>query len=411
MKETLLVLRQEILSSLRRRSFQLTAFGFPLISASIFIVASFFTRSSPDTVSDILNPVQSREEKPIGFVDQGGLIRTLPENLPEHKLPSYKDEAMAQEALSLEEIQAYYVIPGDYLETGRVDYVSGEFNPLDTFTKGSLINEVLRINLLEGDIHLANLISRPFLLQVMIQNPSTNLGDGNPLSFFLPYSVMLLYYILILMSAGFLVTSLNKERENRVLEIMLMTITSRQLLAGKFIGLGLIGLLVNLLWVGTGYALLIISGNTFQLPEEYQLGSHILLWGGVYFLLGYAVYASLMGAVGAMLPNLRETSQATIVVIIPMIFPLLFISVLIENPNGLLAVGLSIFPLTSPVTMMLRLTVGDVPLWQLMLSVFVLLLSAVIIVIVVARLFRAQTVLEGQPMSLRKVYRMILGKV
>jgi hypothetical protein len=61
--------------------------------------------------------------------------------------------------------------------------------------------------------------------------------------------------------------------------------------------------------------------------------------------------------------------------------------------------------------MMLRLTVGDVPLWQLLLSVFVLLLSAVVIVSVVARLFRAQTVLEGQPMSLRKVYRMILGKV
>jgi ABC-2 type transport system permease protein len=359
----------------------------------------------------VLNPDPPQANIPVGFVDHSGLIQTLPADLSENRLLSYQDEAMAQEALFSEEIQAYYKIPEDYLETGQVDYVSSEFNPLDTFTKGSLIDRVLRFNLLDGDIHLANLIARPFLLQVMIQNPSTSLSDGNSLSFFLPYGVMLLYYILILMSAGFLVTSLNKERENRVLEIMLLTVTSRQLLAGKFVGLGLIGLLVNLLWVGTGYGLLLISGDTFQLPEEYQLQSHILLWGAIYFLLGYAVYASLMGAVGAMVPNLRETSQATIVIILPMIFPLLFVSVLIENPNGLLAVVLSIFPLTSPVTMMLRLTLGDVPPWQLLLSVFVLLVSAVIILGAVARMFRAQTILSGQPMSLKNIYRLILGKV
>lgn len=190
-----------------------------------------------------------------------------------------------------------------------------------------------------------------------------------------------------------------------------MNVTSRQLLAGKFIGLGMIGLLVNLLWMGTGYALLTLSGSTFHVPEEYHLGTNILLWGVIYFLLGYAVYASLMGAVGAMLPNLRETSQATVLVILPMIIPLLFISVLIENPDGLLAVGLSIFPLTSPVTMMLRLTVGDVPSWQLLLSILTLLLSAMLITGIVARLFRAQTVLTGQPMNLRKIYRMILGRV
>jgi ABC-2 type transport system permease protein len=411
MKKAMLVLRQEVSSSLRRRSFQLTAFGFPIISILIFTIASLVNRSSPAIVSDVFNPNPPQANIPVGFVDHSGLIHTLPADISEDRLLSYRDEAMAQEALSSEEIQAYYKIPENYLETGQVDYVTSEFNPLDTFTKGSLIDRVLRVNLLDGDINLANLIARPFLLQVMIQNPTTSLSDGNSLSFFLPYGVMLLYYILILMSAGFLVTSLNKERENRVLEIMLLTVTSRQLLAGKFVGLGLMGLLVNLLWVGTGYGLLLLSGDTFQLPEEYQLQSHILLWGGIYFLLGYAVYASLMGAVGAMVPNLRETSQATIVIILPMIFPLLFVSVLIENPNGLLAVVLSIFPLTSPVTMMLRLTLGNVPPWQLLLSVFVLLVSAVIILGAVARMFRAQTILAGQPMSLNNFYRLILGKV
>ncbi len=192
---------------------------------------------------------------------------------------------------------------------------------------------------------------------------------------------------------------------------MLVTVTPRQLLAGKFIGLGLMGLLVNFLWVGTGYALMRLSGSTFQLPAEYQIQPHILIWGVIYFLLGYAVYASLLGAVGALLPNLRETSQATMVVILPMILPLMFITLMIEQPNGLLAVGLSLFPLTAPVTMMLRLVLIPVPAWQLFLSVVFLLLAAVIILRAVASMFRAQTLLSGQPLSLRNIYHLILGRI
>ncbi len=411
MKNTWLVLRQEVISTVTRRSFQLTAFGLPLISALLFAAFSLLNRSAPGAVSGILNPAQPSLTIPEGFVDQSGLIETIPDYVSEDDLRAYQDEASAKSALLSGEISAYYLIPEDYLASGQVVFVSSDFNPMDAFRGGSLIDQVLQVNLLEGDIHLANIVTNPFALQVMIQNPSTRLNQDSPQTFFLPYSVMLLYYMLILMSAGFLVSSLNKERENRVLEIMLVTVTPRQLLGGKFIGLGLMGLLVNILWVGSAYGLMILSGSTFQLPAGFQLAPYILVWGVVYFLLGYAVYASLLGAVGAMLPNLRETSQATMVVILPMIIPLMFISVLIAQPNGLLAVGLSLFPLTAPVTMMLRLTIITVPAWQLLLSVVILLLTAIFILRAAATMFRAQTMLSGHPLSLRNIYRMILGQV
>lgn len=411
MKNTWLVLRQEVISTVTRRSFQLTAFGLPLISALLFAAFSLLNRSAPGAVLGILNPAQPSLTIPEGFVDQSGLIETIPDYVSEDDLRAYQDEASAKSALLSGEISAYYLIPEDYLASGQVVFVSSDFNPMDAFRGGSLIDQVLQVNLLEGDIHLANIVANPFALQVMIQNPSNRLNQDSSLAFFVPYSVMLLYYMLILMSAGFLVSSLNKERENRVLEIMLVTVTPRQLLGGKFIGLGLMGLLVNILWVGSAYGLMVLSGSTFQLPAEYQLAPYILVWGVVYFLLGYAVYASLLGAVGAMLPNLRETSQATMVVILPMIIPLMFISVLIAQPNGLLAVGLSLFPLTAPVTMMLRLTITTVPAWQLLLSVVILLLTAIFILRTVASMFRAQTMLSGHPLSLRNIYRMILGQV
>ncbi len=411
MKNTWLVLRQEVISTVTRRSFQLTAFGLPLISALLFAAFSLLNRSAPGAVSGILNPAQPSLTFPEGFVDQSGLIETIPDYVSEDNLRAYQDEASAKSALLSGEISAYYLIPEDYLASGQVVFVSIDFNPMDAFRGGALIDQVLQVNLLEGNIHLADIVTNPFALQVMIQNPSNRLNQDSPLVFFVPYSVMLLYYMLILMSAGFLVSSLNKERENRMLEIMLVTVTPRQLLGGKFIGLGLMGLLVNFLWVGSAYGLMVLSGSTFQLPAEFQLAPYILVWGVVYFLLGYAVYASLLGAVGAMLPNLRETSQATMVVILPMIIPLMFISILIAQPNSLLAVGLSLFPLTAPVTMMLRLTIITVPAWQLLLSVVILLLTAMFILRTVASMFRAQTMLSGHPLSLRNIYRMILGQV
>jgi ABC-2 type transport system permease protein len=339
------------------------------------------------------------------------LIETIPENISADTLLAYQDEDAAKNAVHSGEISGYYLIPEDYLARGQLVYVSSDFNPMDVFDRGSVIDQVLQINLLDGDDSLAALVNSPFALQVMVLNPSTNLNQDSPLSFFLPYGVMLLYYMLILMSAGFLVSSLNKERESRVLEIMLVTVTPKELLAGKFIALGLMGLLVNILWVGSAYGLMVLGGTTIRLPEEFQLAPYVLVWGGVFFILGYAVYASLLGAVGAMLPNLRETSQATLVVIMPMIIPLMFITVMIAQPNGILAIVLSLFPLTSPVTMMLRLTVTIVPTWQLLLSVIFLILAAFIILRGVASLFRAQTMLTGQPLSLRNIYRLILGRV
>lgn len=408
---TWLVMRQEIINTLTRRSFLLTAFGIPLISALLFGVVSLVNRSAPGAVTEIMNPTRPGTGVPEGFVDLSGLINNTPENIVGDDLKSYADMNAAEMALAHGEISAFYVIPEDYLEQGEIQLISSDINPMDTINRGSKIDKLLEINLLDGDAQLAAMVANPFLLQVMILNPSTRLSEDTPLAFFIPYIVMLLYYMLILMSAGFLVSSVNKERESRVLEIMLVTLTPRELLTGKFIGLGLIGLLVNVLWVGTAYALLVISGTTFELPAEFQIAPHIMLWGVVYFLLGYAVYASLLGAVGALVPNLRETSQATMVVILPMMIPLMFVSVLINQPNGLLAIFLSLFPLTSPVTMMLRLSITSVPVWQLALSVVVLMLTAIFILRVVARMFRAQTMLSGQPMTVKNIFLLMMGKV
>jgi ABC-2 type transport system permease protein len=135
-----------------------------------------------------------------------------------------------------------------------------------------------------------------------------------------------------------------------------------------------------------------------------------LIWALIFFLLGYAVYAALMAGLGALVPNLREASQATIVVVMPLIVPLILISVLIENSDGWLAVVLSLFPLTSPVAMMTRLAAGNVPIWQPILAAVLLAITAVIIVRAVAGMFRAQALLSGTGFNLKVFLAALIGR-
>lgn len=411
MKKTLRIMVNEVITTVTRRSWLFTTFGLPLISGLILLGVSVVNRSAPGAVSEVFSAESPKSPIAEGYVDESGLILSIPAGVTEEMLISYPDESTAHQALEVGEISAYYVVHQDYLQSGDITYVRPDFNPLSAFDQADLIQRILKINLLGGDQQLADMVNHPLELELVSQAPSPQRDEDNPLTFFLPYAVTMIYYFIILMSATLLLSSMTKEKENRVLEILMSSINARQLMVGKIAGLGLVGLLQAALWVGTGFVSLRLAGRTFSLPESFQLPLSFLLWGLIFFLLGYALYASLMASVGALVPNLREASQATFVVILPLIIPMMMISVLIRDPNGGLATGLSLFPLTAPVVMMTRLSAAPVPLWQLLLSTLILAITVMLLLRAVAGMFRTQTLLSGQPFNLKRLVSALLGRI
>jgi ABC-2 type transport system permease protein len=182
------------------------------------------------------------------------------------------------------------------------------------------------------------------------------------------------------------------------------------MLTGKIVGLGITGLLQTIIYTGISYSLLRISGRTSTAAANFDLPPSILGWGLLFFLLGYAIYASLMAGVGALVPNLREASQATFVVIFPMIIPMFLMSALIEEPNGTISMVLSLFPFTAPIAMMTRMAASAVPLWQPLLAVVLLILTAILIIRAVAGMYRAQVLLSGQEFKVGLFFRALLGR-
>jgi ABC-2 type transport system permease protein len=409
MRKTFLVFINEILTIVMRRSFIVMLFLLPLVSFAIFYFVNVINRVEPNTqVTDLLGsgPTQLIE----GFVDHSGLIEQLPAEA-EGRLQQFASTADAEEALFLGEIRLIYIVPEDVLESGTIQLLSDEVSPFSDLPQSGLLQRALTYNLLQGDDALTERVFQPLdVLEAEYLSSEPQRDPGNMMTFFLPYGVTFIFYITIFGSASLMLNSITDEKQNRVIEILMTSVTPVQMLAGKVVALGLVGLLQTLVWGGTGFALLRLGGQMNALPASFQLPASILLWGALFFVLGYVLYAILMAGVGALVPNLREASQATLVLVVPLIVPLMFINLLVQQPNGGVAVGLSLFPFTAPVAMMTRLSVTEVPLWQPVAAAGFLVIAGLLVIRSVAGMFRAQTLLSGQNFSLKLLVKALAGK-
>ncbi len=409
MNKTSLVLRNEIRTQLRSRGFLFATFGLPLIAITILLGISLLKRDAPAVPTAASTSEETAKLQTEGYVDYSGLIQVLPPDLPEGVLIPYSDEASAHSALRAGEIAAYYVLPSDYVRGGELLYVNPDYRPASSDGQEWIMRHTIFANLLGNDPERIARASLPMEVEVKPLAPDKQRDANNPLAFYVPYAIMLLLYAMILISSSLLLHSISTEKKDQVVEVLLLSTSPGQILTGKIVGLGLLGLLQAAVWMGTGYAFFHLSGRTLSLPGGFELPPSIMAWGILFFLLGYAVYASLMASLGALVPNIKEASQMVILVIWPLLLPLFLFVALIEKSHEALAVSLSLFPLTAPVAMMTRLAVGGVPLWQPLLAAGALVITAALVVRVAAGVFRAQTLLSGQPLSAKRFYAALLA--
>jgi ABC-2 type transport system permease protein len=196
-----------------------------------------------------------------------------------------------------------------------------------------------------------------------------------------------------------------KEKENRTIEVLLVSLRPRDLMLGKILGLCVIALLQMAVWAGGG--LLLTNGAALRGLSTSGLSASFFVWALLYFVGGYLIYASLLGALGALAPSTREGTQFTFIILLPLFIPLFMNTALIESPNGALTVFLSLFPLTSPVTMITRLAAGPVPIGQLVLGLVILAITTYGIIVYSARFFRADTLLSFNALSFKRIVQEI----
>jgi ABC-2 type transport system permease protein len=403
----LLVMKNEIGTTLRRKAFIIMAIGLPLVLGLVALIVGSVNQNAIETAAEAGELPEETEEVVEGYVDEGGLIETLPADIPPGCLVAYPDEATAQAALEAEEIAGYYLIAPDYVESGGVTYVQLQFSPMTGDVEAGIIEWVLAVNLL-GDEERAERVWNPLEVFVTSLAPEEEVIEETWITEMFPTLLSIVLYMVILMPAGLLVTAVTDEKKNQVIEILMSSVTPLQLLGGKIVALGLLGLLQVALWFGVLYGVVSLGGEPLRIPAGFEVPAPLLAWGIVYALLGYAMYGTQMAGLGALAPDMKDSRSATIVVLSPLILVYVFNAAIVALPDAPVALALSLFPLTSPIAMVTRMAATTVPLWQTALAAVLQLLTAILILRLVARLFRAQHLLSGQPFSLKLYVQTLL---
>ncbi len=179
------------------------------------------------------------------------------------------------------------------------------------------------------------------------------------------------------------------------MEVLLLSLRPRELMLGKVLGLSVVALIQMVVWMGGSLVALNRSQSLFAAMAGYTLPPGFIVYALLFFALGYLLYASLMGAIGALAPNAREGGQFTFFVLFPLLIPLWLNVSFTQAPHGALSTALSLFPLTAPTAMMTRMAVGGVPTWQIFASLGGLAVTTYLLVILAARFFRADTLLSN----------------
>jgi ABC-2 type transport system permease protein len=226
--------------------------------------------------------------------------------------------------------------------------------------------------------------------------------------------IALLLYASIMLYGQNVMGGVLEEKTSRVAEVVMSSVPTDTLLAGKVLGVGAVGLTQQALWVLTTLAMvqlrapimakLGIPNTQFSLPSI-SLGAGLLFM--LFFVLGFTFYASLFAAVGASVNTEQEAKQAATPVILLNVASIIFISPVLLNPTGTLATVLSILPFSAPIMMPLRLALTAIPPWQLGASIASLILSCVLVVWIASRIYRIGLLMYGKKPSWREMARWV----
>jgi ABC-2 type transport system permease protein len=404
------IARQEMGYHLGQWTFYIAAVGMPLLFAAVgaWPRVQAATQETPlAKVETIFNQSNALTES-VGYVDQAGIIKIVPEG-ETAQWRAFADEAKAAAALQRGEIESYYVIPADYVHSGRVTHYSPAPQLL-TPSDGAL-QQLLRDNLLHQ-------LDNPTLAaRLTVPVKLVRRGPPPPIFSFIPADldtgrlisaglVLALFAYLLNVSGILLLRALQREARARVLEVLVVSATPAQLIGGKIAGLATLALAQAGVTLLAG---LLVYG---QNPDG--SGPAALPWSALalslpYLLLGYVAYCGAIMAVAAVWPNLPESVSLLAIARLVVLSPVIGVLFILPDPTGLLAVSFSLCPLTAPLLMPFRLLLGPVPWWQWGAGLVTLSAWAAGCVWVSIRIFRAQGLLTGRTVTPQAVWAALRG--
>jgi ABC-2 type transport system permease protein len=341
-------------------------------------------------------------------VDSSGLLSNpvlapVP-NWPDKPVPilSFANETDARAALDAGHIQAYYVLPRDYLATGQLRVV--HVNPLKSSPRVQFY-DFLTANLLKN----ANPVTAARLVkgtEVVVQSPdgARSISSKNWFNVLIPIVAGIAFIIAMFSTGGYLMQAMVEEKENRTMEVIITSVSPNQLISGKIIGDISVGMSQMILWLAFIVVPIFVFRNSLTFLQGVSIGPQTLLLLVFVMFPSFVLVSAMMAAIGATISEAREGQQMVGMISLPIWIPYMLTTLLMSNPDSPLAVGLSLFPLTAPLTMLMRDGLTVLPVWQIATSSAILAITAGATIWLAGRAFRIGMLRYGKRLKLIELF-------
>ncbi|QGY45346.1 ABC transporter permease subunit [Maribellus comscasis] len=445
MNKTLLILKQEYLKRVKKKSFIVLTLLVPFLFAGMFALIIFLSINNDKEERTIA--VYDESQLFLGELEQQGY--TTFHFIPEEEYNELKSNLKESDFYALLYIPAniYSANVAQLLSVKQVpielsEQIERKLSRFIENDKRQKVVEETRIPDLED--RLAGTKTSIKLNTLKISESGETKKSSSTIAFIASYAMGFIIYFFVFMYGSMVMRSVMEEKKNRIIEVIISSVKPMQLMAGKIIGTALVGLTQVGIWIVLGAVALGVVQGLFTPESAQQMGQSIMesqsamspaasqmagqsqvtevlemignlnlpliLFSFVfYFLVGYLMYSSLLGAVGAAVDSDEDAQQLVFPVTIPLILSIMLLFPIAKNPEGPVAFWGSIIPFTSPVSMLARVPYG-IPTWELLLSMFLLVLATVGAIWVAARIYRTGILMYGKKVNLKELIKWLRYK-
>ena len=432
LNKVFIIAKREYLTTVRRKAFVVTL----LLTPAIFFLggvvstrmqsSSYVARMSESRIVALVDSSGLYANAPLAY-DYEAPVETSfdPRQAAKKPVPApkrvpvifrhYPDQQVALDSLEAGNVKSVLIVSGDFLQSGRLRIYENDTRAFTTSGDQRPLTIWLNRNLLTGQADSLRIERTLFVGRSLDYYTKDRDGrwavkdDAKELAgFLLPFALSFLLAMSIITGGQYLLQGVSEEKESRILESMLCSVSPTELLAGKLLGLGSAGLTLVGVWIMAGA----FTGAGLLSFMHVSVPASLLALGLAYFLFGYLFYSSIMIAVGAMTSNLREAAQFSGYLTLLNVCPFWVMFLFLNSPNSTAAVALSLFPPTAATSMMLRMATATVsgaiiPPWQIAASLGLLGLCAVLTLLLGSKLFRLGMLLYGKTPNLPEILRIL----
>jgi ABC-2 type transport system permease protein len=417
MEKILVIIKREYLARVRTRAFLIGTIITPLFLLLVGALPAFLaSRGAGERYVTVLD--QSGDPTLFASLDkkvgEGNSEASLhltrvvvpPDKNLEELKRSYQEEAQKDSD------KAYLVLLPGVLDDAQPEYNAK--NVSDFFTREklerSLSDAITERRLTRAGFGQTD-ISQYTKHVSMKTNKVTEQGEtqDSGQTFAIGFVMLFFIYMTTLMYGISMMRGVIEEKQSRIVEVVISSVKPFQMMMGKLIGVGAVGLTQYLIWVLSAATLAsvgvkVFGGSKLKIPA---IPASMLVCFVVYFLLGYFLFATLYAMVGSMVSSEDDSQQLSMPVTMLLVIPMMVFWMVVRDPNGTASTVMSMIPFFAPTLMMMRIAVISPPLWQVLLSMFLMLLTIVAIVWVASKIYRVCILMYGKRPSLAEIGRFL----